>query len=83
LRDEAIGIVDNEAPRAERLAEETFVRIAPEAAFLSQLIASAQRLPPQRQRRRASPGAALGAYEKVGRSGVRRMPAGWRTTRIV
>ncbi len=56
---------------------------APSAAFISQLIAEDQHLPPQRQRRRAPVGVAVDAYAAVSRSAVRRMPAGYRTTVIV
>jgi hypothetical protein len=59
------------------------VRLAQAAAsvdFLSQLIAERQRLPPQRERRRASLGVAVDAYANGGKIAVRRVPAGYRTT---
>jgi hypothetical protein len=54
--------------------------IAPDATFLSQLIAEHEHLPAQRARRRAPIGTALNAYDSGGQIAVRRMPQGYRTT---
>jgi hypothetical protein len=54
--------------------------VAPGAAFISQLIAERQHLPPQRERRRAPVDIALGCYEAAGQQAVRRMPPGYRKT---
>lgn len=51
---------------------------APSAAFVSQLIAARDRLPVQRERRRASLDGAVGAYQRGAAIGVRRMPEGYR-----
>lgn len=53
---------------------------APTAAFVSQLIAAREHLPPQRERRRASVEGALGAYRQGADIAVRRMPGGYRKT---
>lgn len=53
-------------------------RLAPPAAFLSQLIAARQHLPAQRARLRAPAAHAVDAYATCGRSAVRRLPAGYR-----
>lgn len=53
---------------------------APSADFLSQLIAERDHLPPQRARRRASPGAAVDAYQTGAKAAVRRLPPGYRRT---
>jgi hypothetical protein len=58
------------------------VRLAPPAAFLSQLLAERHHLAPQRLKRRASETVAATAYARGAQSAVRRMPAGYRTTRI-
>jgi hypothetical protein len=54
---------------------QVFVRIAPAASFLSQMIAE-RRLP-------AHADAAIGAYAAGSRIAVRRLPAGYTTTRVV
>jgi len=53
---------------------------APTAAFVSQLIAAREHLPPQRERRRASVERAVGAYRQGAGITVRRMPEGYRKT---
>lgn len=53
-------------------------RIAPEATFLSQLIAERDNLAPQREHRRAPVGVAVGAYDTGSRIAIRRMPPGYR-----
>lgn len=53
------------------------------AAFVSQLIAARARLAPQRERRRATPEGAIGAYASGARIAVKRMPVGYRTTVVV
>ncbi len=68
--------VAQDTPRA-RLQ---IVRLAPSVDFISQLIAERDHLPPQRERRRAPVGVALGAYDAGSKIAVRRMPAGYRTT---
>lgn len=50
----------------------------PGAAFLCQLIAERQHLPPQRLRRRAPPAVATGAYLATAEHAVRRLPPGYR-----
>ena len=56
-----------------------FARVAPEAAFVSQLIAERNHMAPQRERRRAPVGVAVGAYDTGSRIAIRRLPAGYRT----
>jgi hypothetical protein len=53
------------------------------AAFISQLLAARDRLPPQRKRRRETAQGAIGAYASGAQMGVRRMPAGFRKTVVV
>ncbi len=53
---------------------------APTVEFISQLIAARDRLPPQRERRRASVDRAVGAYAQGAAIAVRRMPEGYRKT---
>ena len=60
-----------------------FGDLAPSAGFISQLLAARQRMMPQRERRRETPAAAAHAYAVAERADVRRMPAGYRTTRVV
>jgi hypothetical protein len=50
------------------------------AAFISQLIAERQHLPPQRERRRAPMAEAVSCYGHVADQSVRRMPPGYRKT---
>ena len=53
---------------------------APTAAFVSQLIAARDHLPPQRERRTASVDRAVGAYRQGAGVAVKRMPEGYRKT---
>jgi hypothetical protein len=55
-------------------------RIAPQAFFLSQLIAERHRLGQQRERRQAPVIVALGTYDAGSRAAERRLPPGYRTT---
>ncbi|HEV7275628.1 MAG TPA: hypothetical protein VGN80_05025 [Devosiaceae bacterium] len=55
-------------------------RLAPRAAFLSQLIAERQHLAPQRPRRQLPPLQAVDAYAAGSSITVRRLPPGYRTT---
>jgi hypothetical protein len=57
-------------------------RGAPEAAFVSQLIAERDHLPPQRTKRRAAVSDAVGAYDHGSKIAVVRLPAGYRTTLV-
>lgn len=50
------------------------------AAFVSQLIAQREHLPPQRERRRGPAEGAIGAYASGASIAVRRLPPGYRTT---
>lgn len=50
------------------------------AAFVSQLLAERDRLPPQRSRRRGSAEGAIGAYAAGAKVAVKRMPMGYRTS---
>lgn len=50
------------------------------AAFVSQLIAARDNLPPQRNRRVGSAERAIGAYRNGARMTERRMPMGYRKT---
>jgi len=63
-----------------RVSRQSPSSTAQDANFLSQLIAARAHLPPQRERRRATPQGAVGAYAAGARIAVRRMPAGYRTT---
>jgi hypothetical protein len=58
-------------------------RVAPAAAFVCQLIAERDHLPPQRLKRRETPGVAKGVYDAGSHIADRRMPAGYRTARVV
>ena len=55
-------------------------RVAPEAAFLSQLIAERHHLAPQRSERRAPLSQAVDAYATGSSISVVRLPAGYRRT---
>lgn len=57
-----------------------FARVAPDAAFVSQLIAERDHMAPQRERRRAPVGVAVGAYNTGSRIAIRRLPPGYRTS---
>ncbi len=59
-------------------ARPSLARTAPTAAFVSQLIAARDRLPPQRARRQGTVDGAIGAYGKGARIAERRMPQGYR-----
>lgn len=67
-------VVGTNAPRPSLRRSETT------AAFVSQLLAARENLPPQRLRRRNSVNGALGAYNAGAQMGVVRMPAGYRKT---
>lgn len=56
---------------------------APNAEFVSQLIAARDRMAPQRTRRTGTPEGAVGAYSQGARIAERRMPAGFRKTVVV
>ncbi|MDB5561323.1 hypothetical protein [Ramlibacter sp.] len=58
----------------------TLTRTSPKAAFLSQLLAERQNLPPQRARRRATVDVAVDAYATGARASTLRMPSGYRKT---
>ncbi|MHA6729568.1 hypothetical protein [Devosia sp. A369] len=58
----------------------SLLRSAPMAAFVSQLLAERDVLPPQRARRRGSAEGAIGAYAAGARIAVKRLPAGYRTS---
>jgi hypothetical protein len=64
----------------ERRPRPTLLRLAPRAAFISQLIAERQHLAPQRQRRQLPPLQAVDAYTAGAGIAVRRLPAGYRRT---
>jgi hypothetical protein len=53
------------------------------AAFLSQLIAEREQLPPQRARRRATMATAVGSYDAAATIAQRRIPPGYRKTLAV
>lgn len=59
-----------------------WAHIAPDAGFVSQLIAERDRLAPQRLRRRVPPGVAVDAYAAGTRIADRRMPIGYRKTLV-
>jgi hypothetical protein len=58
-------------------------RTSSNADFVSHLIATRQHLMPQRAKRRVSPASAVDAYVTGAGIAVRRMPAGYRTTKVV
>jgi hypothetical protein len=64
-------------------ARPSLARSAPAAPFVSQLIAARERMATQRPRRQGTPEGAIGAYQTGARIAERRMPAGYRTTRVV
>ncbi|ODT80080.1 MAG: hypothetical protein ABS76_18025 [Pelagibacterium sp. SCN 64-44] len=61
----------------------SLARSAPNAAFVSQLLAARDRQAPQRARRAVTPEGAAGAYGRGARMGERRMPMGYRKTLLV
>jgi len=61
-------------------ARPSLARVNADSAFISQLIAARDRLPPQRARRIGTSEGAIGAYGRGARLGERRMPAGYRTS---
>jgi hypothetical protein len=61
----------------------SMARILPGAGFLSQLIAARERLPVQRQRRRASVAVAISSYGATREQAVRRLPPGYGRTLVV
>ena len=61
----------------------SLARSAPNAEFVSQLIAARDRMAPQRVRRKDTPEHATSAYRKGARIAERRMPAGYRKTVVV
>lgn len=69
-------------PLTPALPRPSLARSETTATFVSQLIAERARLAPQRERRRATPENAVGAYSDSAQRAVRRMPAGYRTTII-
>jgi hypothetical protein len=50
---------------------------APDAGFISQLIAERDRLPPQREKRQAPVTTAISAYDQGERRDARRVPQGF------
>jgi len=62
-----------------RFARSLYVRQAPKAAFLSQLIAEKHHLSTQREKRQASVAEVLSTYDAAGRVAQRRLPPGTRT----
>jgi hypothetical protein len=64
-------------------AQARTVRYASNADFVSHLIAARHHLMPQRAKRRQTPAAAVDAYTSGADIAERRMPAGYRTTRVV
>jgi hypothetical protein len=70
-------------PLAERAPRPSLARSSAEAAFVSQLLAARDRMPPQRQRRSATNERAIGAYGRGARLSERRMPLGYRKTMVV
>ncbi|SFV37089.1 hypothetical protein SAMN05216456_2742 [Devosia crocina] len=67
-------------PQAPAARQSSLSQGAPSAAFVSQLIAGRDRLPPQRERRLASLDRAVGAYRIGAGMAVKRMPEGYRKT---
>jgi hypothetical protein len=61
----------------------SLVHSAPTAAFVSQLIAARDRLSPQRATHRGNAAGAVGAYGKGAVIADRRMPMGFRKTKVV
>ncbi len=61
----------------------SLVHSAPTAAFVSQLIATRERLSPQRGTYRDNAAGAVGAYGKGSVIADRRMPMGFRKTKVV
>jgi len=61
-------------------ARPTLASFAPSAAFVSQLIATRDRMTPQRDRRAAHVERAVGAYRSGAGIAVKRMPEGYRKT---
>ncbi|KKB07693.1 hypothetical protein VE26_13530 [Devosia chinhatensis] len=75
---ERIGLPQRVAPAS---ARPSLARSAPDAAFVSQLIAARDRLSPQRTRS-SDPGSAAFAYGRGARMAERRMPMGYRKTKL-
>ena len=68
------GLVRTVETTAER---PSLARVELQPAFISQLIAEHDRLPPQRLRRRATVGTAIAAYDQGERRDARRLPQGF------
>jgi hypothetical protein len=76
-----IGTPRERLPVALGLATRQFsARSAPEAGFLSQLIAERHHMATQRARRQAPLAEVLRTYDAGGKISIRRMPPGYRTT---
>lgn len=58
----------------------SLLRNASTAAFVSQLLAARNNLPPQRVRRRNTTEVAIGAYSVGSKMAIKRMPLGFRTS---
>ena len=69
-------------PLQTRRARPSLLRNQTAAAFVSQLLAARAQLPPQRARRRGNAEGAIGAYSDGAQVGIKRMPAGYRMTRL-
>lgn len=70
-------------PLETRAPRPSLMRSAPEAAFISQLLAARERLDTQRIRRRAPVNIAVDAYRAGSTIAVRRLPQGYRRTVVV
>ncbi|WIY52659.1 hypothetical protein O9Z70_14560 [Devosia sp. YIM 151766] len=70
-------------PAAPATPRPSLAHSAPNAAFVSQLIAARERLSPQRTSRLENAAGAVGAYGKGGRIAERRMPLGYRRTLLI
>jgi hypothetical protein len=62
-----------------RFARSLYVRQAPKAAFLSQLIAEKHQMSIQREKRQAPIAEVLNVYDAAGRVAQKRLPPGTRT----
>lgn len=67
-------------PLEARRPRPSLLRNATPAAFVSQLLAARNQLPPQRSRRRGSSEGAIGAYADGAKVAIKRMPMGYRTS---
>lgn len=82
MADSETKIVGLPVPLQARMPRPSLLRNTTAAAFVSQLLAERAQLPPQRARRRGNAEGAIGAYSDAAQVAIKRMPLGYRMTRL-